>query len=109
MLTPIVKGFASEVANEATSYGIQVLGGHGYVKEWGMEQIARDARIASIYEGTTGIQALDLLGRKVLATEGKIMEPFIEEVRSFIEQASGNDELQPMLDTLSRKSRSGLH
>ena len=91
------------MANEAASYGIQVYGGHGYVKEWGMEQIARDARIASIYEGTTGIQALDLLGRKVLATEGKIMEPFIEEVRSFIEQAKGNDELQPMLDTLAAK------
>ena len=103
LLTPIVKGFASEVANEAASYGIQVYGGHGYVREWGMEQIARDARIASIYEGTTGIQALDLIGRKVLGTEGKVMEPFIEEVRSFIEQAGGNDDMQPTLDALGAK------
>ena len=102
-LTPIVKGFASEVANEAASYGIQIYGGHGYVKEWGMEQIARDARIASIYEGTTGIQALDLLGRKVIATEGKIMEPFVAEVRAYIERASGDDELQAMLDVLAAK------
>ncbi|MFQ5609794.1 MAG: acyl-CoA dehydrogenase C-terminal domain-containing protein, partial [Woeseiaceae bacterium] len=103
LLTPIVKGFSSEVANEAASYGIQVFGGHGYVREWGMEQIARDARITSIYEGTTGIQALDLLARKVLATEGKMLEPLVAEITGFIETNAGNADMQPMLDALREK------
>ena len=64
--TPILKGFLTELGLEAANHGMQVLGGHGYIREHGMEQIARDARIATLYEGTTGIQALDLLGRKVL-------------------------------------------
>ena len=102
LLTPIVKGFSSEVANEAASYGIQIFGGHGYVAEWGMEQIARDARITSIYEGTTGIQALDLLARKVLATEGTMLEPFLAEIKAFVAESAGNAELQPMLDALDK-------
>ena len=64
--TPILKGFLTEMGVEAASLGVQVMGGHGYIREHGMEQILRDARIATLYEGTTGIQALDLLGRKVL-------------------------------------------
>jgi len=64
--TPILKGFLTEMGLEAAQLGMQVFGGHGYIREHGMEQIARDARIATLYEGTTGIQALDLLGRKVL-------------------------------------------
>jgi len=64
--TPILKGFLTEMGLEAANLGMQVLGGHGYIREHGMEQIVRDARIATLYEGTTGIQALDLLGRKVL-------------------------------------------
>ncbi len=64
--TPILKGFLTEMGLEAANLGMQVFGGHGYIHEHGMEQIARDARIATLYEGTTGIQALDLLGRKVL-------------------------------------------
>ena len=65
-LTPILKGFLTELGLEASSLGMQVFGGHGYIREHGMEQILRDARISTLYEGTTGIQALDLLGRKVL-------------------------------------------
>ncbi len=64
--TPILKGFLTEMGLEAANLGVQVFGGHGYIREHGMEQIARDARISTLYEGTTGIQALDLLGRKVL-------------------------------------------
>jgi alkylation response protein AidB-like acyl-CoA dehydrogenase len=64
--TPILKGFLTELGMEAANLGMQVYGGHGYIQEHGMEQIARDARIATLYEGTTGIQALDLLGRKVM-------------------------------------------
>ena len=83
LITPIAKGFLSEASLEATSYGIQVLGGHGYIKEWGMEQEYRDTRITTIYEGTSGIQGLDLLGRKILASGGKILEPLLEEINSF--------------------------
>ena len=75
--TPILKGFLTEMGLEAANQGMQVFGGHGYIKEHGMEQIARDARIATLYEGTTGIQALDLLGRKVLLqTRGKAVREF---------------------------------
>ncbi len=75
--TPILKGFLTELGVEAANLGMQVFGGHGYIHEHGMEQIARDARIATLYEGTTGIQALDLLGRKVLlATKGGCVREF---------------------------------
>jgi len=75
--TPILKGFLTEMGVEAANLGMQVYGGHGYIHEHGMEQIARDARIATLYEGTTGIQALDLLGRKVLlGTRGKCVRDF---------------------------------
>lgn len=68
--TPILKGFLTELGIEAAKHGQQIYGGHGYIKETGMELIARDARIATLYEGTTGVQALDLLGRKVLLHGG---------------------------------------
>lgn len=75
ILTPIAKGFCSETSLEATNYGIQILGGHGFIKEWGMEQEVRDARISQLYEGTTGIQGLDLLGRKILKTRMEAIKP----------------------------------
>ncbi|TJY56658.1 acyl-CoA dehydrogenase [Sinimarinibacterium sp. CAU 1509] len=82
--TPILKGFLTEMGLEAANQGIQVFGGHGYIKEHGMEQIARDARIATLYEGTTGIQALDLLGRKVLVmTRGKAVREFTGMIAKF--------------------------
>jgi alkylation response protein AidB-like acyl-CoA dehydrogenase len=75
--TPILKGFLTEMGLESANLGMQVYGGHGYIHEHGMEQIVRDARIATLYEGTTGIQALDLLGRKVLMTSrGKCVREF---------------------------------
>ena len=101
LLTPIAKGFLTETANEAASYGIQVFGGHGYISEWGMEQIARDVRITSIYEGTTGILGLDLLGRKVLATEGKLLEPFLTRVNQFIDRGADNEDLEPLINALA--------
>jgi alkylation response protein AidB-like acyl-CoA dehydrogenase len=73
ILTPIAKAFLTETGYEAANLGVQVLGGHGYISEWGMEQIVRDTRIATLYEGTTGIQALDLLGRKVLSRRGELL------------------------------------
>ncbi|RZV56208.1 MAG: acyl-CoA dehydrogenase [Pseudomonadales bacterium] len=82
--TPILKGFLTELGIEAASHGMQVFGGHGYIKEHGMEQIARDARIATMYEGTTGVQALDLLGRKVLMqTKGKAVRDYSKDLFAF--------------------------
>jgi len=84
LLTPVAKGFLTDKALEATVDCQQVFGGHGYVREWGMEQIVRDTRIAQIYEGTNGIQALDLLGRKVARNNGKYINNFLNEIREFV-------------------------
>ena len=82
--TPILKGFITELGLESANLGMQVFGGHGYIHEHGMEQIARDARIATLYEGTTGIQSLDLLGRKILmANKGKAIRDFSKVILSF--------------------------
>ena len=90
VLTPVAKGFLSETSLEATNHGIQVLGGHGFIKEWGLEEEVRDARISQLYEGTTGIQGLDLLGRKILKSRGKVMKPLLKEVQSFIKENRRN-------------------
>jgi hypothetical protein len=83
LLTPVVKAFLTETAQETTSYGMQVYGGHGYIKEWGMEQLARDTRICTMYEGTTGIQAIDLLGRKIIGSNGELLKVFVKEVQEY--------------------------
>jgi alkylation response protein AidB-like acyl-CoA dehydrogenase len=82
-LTPIAKAFVTETGFESANLGMQVYGGHGFIKEWGMEQIVRDARIAMLYEGTTGIQAMDLIGRKVLGSGGKLLMGFTDIVTGF--------------------------
>tara|TARA_B110000879_G_scaffold209581_1_gene297677 strand:- start:1328 stop:3139 length:1812 start_codon:yes stop_codon:yes gene_type:complete len=84
--TPILKGFITELGVEAANHGVQVFGGHGYIKEWGMEQILRDSRIATLYEGTTGIQALDLVGRKVLMDKFAQLNIFTGEMFAFATQ-----------------------
>jgi alkylation response protein AidB-like acyl-CoA dehydrogenase len=89
-LIPIVKGLLTELSNECTYHAVQIHGGHGYIRETGIEQFARDARITTIYEGTTGIQALDLLGRKILATQGVGLKHFLEEVGAFCTAHAGN-------------------
>ena len=83
LLTPIVKAFLTETAQETTSYGMQVFGGHGFIKEWGMEQLVRDTRICTMYEGTTGIQAIDLLARKVVGSNGKLLTVFTNEIKEY--------------------------
>ncbi len=83
LLTPIAKAFLTESAVECTSHGIQVFGGHGFIKEWGMEQLLRDTKISCLYEGTTGIQALDLLGRKVIGSKGELLKAFAGDVAAF--------------------------
>ena len=89
-LIPIVKGMLTELANECAYHAVQIYGGHGYIRETGIEQFARDARITTIYEGTTGIQALDLLGRKILQTQGVGLQHFLEEIGAFC-QANSSD------------------
>ncbi|MNP20371.1 Acyl-CoA dehydrogenase [compost metagenome] len=83
LLTPVAKAFFTDNGLESCVLGQQVYGGHGYIREWGQEQRVRDVRIAQIYEGTNGIQALDLLGRKVLADGGQALASFASEVRAF--------------------------
>jgi len=96
-LTPILKGFLTELGCEAANLGMQVFGGHGYIREHGMEQIARDTRIATLYEGTTGIQALDLLGRKVLLmTQGGAVREFTFKVANFARKHLTDKRLRPM-------------
>jgi alkylation response protein AidB-like acyl-CoA dehydrogenase len=87
-ITPILKAFLTETGCESANLGLQVFGGHGYIKEWGMEQIVRDARISTLYEGTTGIQGLDLLGRKILLGRGKTLKSFAKEVLIFCKNNS---------------------
>lgn len=86
LMTPVAKAFFSDMGLDACVLGQQVLGGHGYISEWGQEQLVRDVRIAQIYEGTNGIQALDLVGRKVVANGGQYVAEFVVEMREFIEQ-----------------------
>jgi alkylation response protein AidB-like acyl-CoA dehydrogenase len=92
-LTPIVKGMLTEWSVECTYHALQCFGGHGYIRETGMEQLARDARITTIYEGTTQIQALDLLGRKIMALQGAGMRQFLGMIQKFCEANSTNTDL----------------
>jgi len=84
LMTPLAKAFFTDLGFESTVAGQQVFGGHGYIREWGQEQLVRDARIAQIYEGTNGIQAMDLLARKVAGSSGQLMSCFIDEVKIYI-------------------------
>jgi len=101
LLTPVVKGWMTEVAQELTSLGVQVHGGMGFVEETGAAQHMRDARILPIYEGTTGIQANDLVGRKILFDEGKAVNEWIDEMRSLDQDLAAVDELSALRQALS--------
>ena len=101
LLTPVVKGWMTEVAQELTSLGVQVHGGMGFVEETGAAQHMRDARILTIYEGTTGIQANDLVGRKILFDDGKAMQELLEEMRSLDKDLASADELATIRDGLT--------
>lgn len=90
LMTPLAKAFFTDIGLENTIAGQQVFGGHGFIREWGQEQLVRDTRIAQIYEGTNGIQAMDLIGRKVAANKGQFMGVFIEEVRQYISATSSD-------------------
>ncbi len=94
LMTPVIKGFLTDKGFETTVNAQQVLGGHGYIEEWGMSQFARDARITMIYEGANGVQALDLVGRKLAADGGKHVMAFFEMVKTFIKENEGDDALK---------------
>jgi alkylation response protein AidB-like acyl-CoA dehydrogenase len=91
LLTPVIKGFLTDKGFDLTILAQQIYGGHGYIEEWGMSQFARDARIAMIYEGANGVQALDLVGRKLAQDGGKHVMAFFELVKSFIKDNAGKD------------------
>ncbi|MCL6705234.1 acyl-CoA dehydrogenase C-terminal domain-containing protein [Pseudomonas sp. T1.Ur] len=88
LLTPVAKAFLTDLGLETTVHGQQIFGGHGYIREWGQEQLVRDVRITQIYEGTNGIQALDLVGRKIVGSGGAFYKLFADEIRHFTATAS---------------------
>ncbi|MCA8869920.1 MAG: acyl-CoA dehydrogenase C-terminal domain-containing protein [Rhodobacteraceae bacterium] len=106
LLTPVVKGFLTDQGYDMTIMAQQVYGGHGYIEEQGMSQFTRDARIAMIYEGANGVQALDLVGRKLAAEGGKPLMGFFELVKSFIKDNEGDAALKKdFLDPLKAASK----
>ncbi|MBX8572374.1 acyl-CoA dehydrogenase C-terminal domain-containing protein [Pseudomonas cichorii] len=90
LLTPVAKAFLTDIGLETTVHGQQVFGGHGYIREWGQEQLVRDVRITQIYEGTNGIQALDLVGRKIVGSNGALYQLFADEVQAFIRESDSS-------------------
>ena len=101
LLIPVLKGVFTDMGFESTVKAQQVLGGHGYIKEWGIEQFVRDARITQIYEGANGIQALDLVGRKLPKDGGRAITAFFAEVAAFLANDKENAELAPLRASLS--------
>jgi alkylation response protein AidB-like acyl-CoA dehydrogenase len=91
LMTPLAKAFFTDLGFENSVAGQQVFGGHGFIREWGQEQLVRDCRIAQIYEGTNGIQAMDLLARKVAGSKGAMMQVFIDEVNDYITTTSSTE------------------
>lgn len=90
LITPIIKAYFTDMGSECTNLGVQIFGGHGYIAEYGMEQYVRDARIAQIYEGANGIQALDLVGRKLPKNTGRYLRQFCHPAMEFVEQHRDN-------------------
>ena len=101
LVTPIIKAFLTDNGWIATSHCMQVYGGHGFIREWGMEQYVRDARINMIYEGTNTIQSLDLLGRKVLGDNGAKLKKFGKLVQDFVEEEGTNEAMQEFVNPLA--------
>jgi alkylation response protein AidB-like acyl-CoA dehydrogenase len=123
LMTPIAKAFFTDLGFENTVAGQQVFGGHGFIREWGQEQLVRDARITQIYEGTNGIQAMDLLVRKIATSKGAMLNVFIDEVSTYIEANKNNaamaefitplalavDDLTELTDDLLTKSQTNIN
>jgi len=106
LLTPVIKGFLTDQGFDMTILAQQVYGGHGYIEEWGMSQFARDARIAMIYEGANGVQALDLVGRKLAADGGRHVMAFFDMVKAFLKENEDDEALRAdFLDPLKTASK----
>ena len=101
-LTPVVKAFGTDIGFDNANLGVQIYGGHGYIREHGMEQFVRDARITQIYEGTNGIQALDLVGRKMTAHYGRYMRGFFHPVQQFIEDNAADPAMEEIVTELAK-------
>jgi hypothetical protein len=101
LMTPIAKAFFTDLGFESAVAGQQVFGGHGFIREWGQEQLVRDARITQIYEGTNGIQAMDLLVRKVANSKGAMLSVFTKEIQSFIDECSEQAEMAEFITALN--------
>ena len=103
LLTPVIKGYGTYMGYQIATESQQVYGGHGYITEWGMEQFVRDARIAMIYEGTNGIQAMDLVGRKLAQNGGRAVQALFGVIAQEIEEAKGHAQLTDPLLKRSKK------
>ncbi len=103
LLTPIAKTYPSEDGTRSVSTGLQIFGGYGYCEDFPLEQLYRDIRICALYEGTTGIQSLDLLGRKVVTKNGKALQLLVKEITKTIEEAMTYDELKPYAEILQKE------
>ena len=102
LLTPIVKAFITDNGHIATNASMQVFGGHGFIKEWGMEQFVRDNRINMIYEGTNTVQSLDLLGRKVLGNQGATLKKFGKLVARLVEEEGVNEKMAEFINPIAQ-------
>jgi alkylation response protein AidB-like acyl-CoA dehydrogenase len=102
LMTPIVKSLLTDHGSAAANDAMQVHGGHGYIREWGMEQLARDARITQIYEGTNGIQALDLVGRKLPTGMGRLARRFFHPVTAYLEAQAGKPEMMEFVGPMAK-------
>ncbi len=105
LMTPVIKGFLTDKGFEYATAAQQVYGGHGYIEEWGMSQFARDARITQIYEGANGVQALDLVGRKLAQDGGKHVMAFFEMVKTFCKENADVDGMAEFIEPLKKASK----
>jgi butyryl-CoA dehydrogenase len=101
LLTPVLKAYCTDMGSEVANLGIQVFGGHGYISEHGMEQLVRDVRVCQIYEGANGVQAMDLVGRKLPAHAGRYLRRFFQPVAAFIAAGSADEKLSEFVSPLS--------
>src|SRR5205807_1206607 len=102
LLTPVIKGVLTDVGFANTVAAQQVFGGHGYIQEWGMEQFVRDARIPMIYEGANGIQALDLVGRKLGKDGGRAVMAFFGEVQAYVKEHAGDPAMKSLVEPVGK-------
>jgi hypothetical protein len=113
LLTPVIKAYLTDQGSACANLGVQVMGGHGYIREWGMEQLVRDARITQLYEGANGVQALDLVGRKLPAHFGRYLRTFFHPVMGFVEEHQADARLAefvlPLAKAFARLQQVTLH